>query len=281
MDEFDIYLESTGSMDTYHTNTMACFRNVLAEPLYLEGDWRVAIAEIIYPSSIKNVTTKDYFIYTPRTPYQLGVLEREDWSNNAIFPDGEYKRIADIVEHLNSVSIEIASESNRQKPIIQSNSDGEVVEFTFREGYGISVRDRTIFDVLGFKGIPDPNRGGYFIGSHRQVVSQLQPMKADYPPDITAGTNIFFVYCDIIEHQHIAGVKAPVLRVIDTRRRLKNGELQIISTTEHVSFRELQFKKLVLGSIKEIFIELVSASGSYIPFVGTGRVALTLKFRKF
>ena len=57
MDEFDIYLESTGSMDTYHTNTMACFRNVLAEPLYLEGDWRVAIAEIIYPSSIKNVTT--------------------------------------------------------------------------------------------------------------------------------------------------------------------------------------------------------------------------------
>ena len=47
MDEFDIYLESTGSMETYRQNIMASFRNVLAEPLQLEGDWRVALAEII------------------------------------------------------------------------------------------------------------------------------------------------------------------------------------------------------------------------------------------
>ena len=58
MDEFDIYLESTGSMEACRQNTMACFRNVLAEPLQLEGDWRVALAEIIFPTSIKNVTKK-------------------------------------------------------------------------------------------------------------------------------------------------------------------------------------------------------------------------------
>ena len=38
MDEFDIYLESTGSMQTYQNNKMACFLNVLAEALQLDGD---------------------------------------------------------------------------------------------------------------------------------------------------------------------------------------------------------------------------------------------------
>ena len=62
MDEFDIYLESTGSMNIYNGNTMASFRNLLVHPIHLEGDWRVALAEIIFPTSVKNVTTTDYFI---------------------------------------------------------------------------------------------------------------------------------------------------------------------------------------------------------------------------
>ena len=66
MDEFDIHLESTDSMQSYQNNKMVCFRNVLSEPLQLDGDWRVALAEITFRSSIKNVTTKGYFIYTPR-----------------------------------------------------------------------------------------------------------------------------------------------------------------------------------------------------------------------
>ena len=65
MDEFDIYLESAGSMNIYSGNTMAAFRNLLAHPIYLEGDWRVALAEI-FPTSIKNITTTDFFIYTPK-----------------------------------------------------------------------------------------------------------------------------------------------------------------------------------------------------------------------
>ena len=36
MDEFDIFLESTGSMQTYQDNRMACFRKVLSEPLRLD-----------------------------------------------------------------------------------------------------------------------------------------------------------------------------------------------------------------------------------------------------
>ena len=48
------------------TKIMVSFRYLLAKPLTLAGDWRVALAEIICPSRIRNVTTKDLFIYTHR-----------------------------------------------------------------------------------------------------------------------------------------------------------------------------------------------------------------------
>ena len=104
MDEFDLYLESTGSTETYRQNTKACFRNVLAEPSQLEGDWRVALGEIISPASMKDVTTKEYFVYTSKTPFNNSsstgktnsggvMVEREDWSNNASSPDAGYKTV--------------------------------------------------------------------------------------------------------------------------------------------------------------------------------------------
>ena len=52
-DEFDIYLKSTGSLDVH---------NLLPEAPDLDGDWRVTFAEIIFPSSIQNITTTDYMI---------------------------------------------------------------------------------------------------------------------------------------------------------------------------------------------------------------------------
>ena len=286
MDEFDIYLESAGSMKTCRQNTMACFRNVLAEPLQLEGDCRVVLADIIFPTSIKNISTKGYFVYTPKTPFNSSppagktnsggvMVEREDWSNNGTFPDCEYKTVKDVVTRLH---VAVAKST---RLIVTSSTEEDSVEFNFADGYGISLHDRSLIDVLGFKGVLDPNRGGYFIVNNNKVKKQTQPIKGEYPADITAGTNILFVNCDIIEHQHIAGVKAPILRVIDTERRLTNGNLQITSATKHKSFLELQFKKLALDTIREIFIELVAKSGDYVPFVGTSRVAITLKFRKF
>ena len=153
-------------METYRQNTKACFRNVLAEPLQLEGDWRVALAKLIFPTSIKNVTTKEYFVYTPKTPFNSSLsagktnsggvmVEREDWSNNATFPDGEYKTVKDVVT---SLHVAVAKST---RPIVTSRTE-DSVEFNFADGYGISLHDRSLFDVLRFKGVLDPNRGGHF-----------------------------------------------------------------------------------------------------------------------
>ena len=100
-------------MNIYSGNTMAAFRNLLAHPIHLEGDWRVALAEIIFPTSIKNITTFDFFIYTPKTPYDntpvpssegRAVIKREDWSDNAKFEAGEYETMSSILEQLDKAT---------------------------------------------------------------------------------------------------------------------------------------------------------------------------------
>ena len=176
-------------MKTYRQNTMACFRNVLAKPLQLEGDCRVALADIIFPISIKNVSTKEYFVYTPKIPFNSSspagktnsggvMVEREDWSNNGTFPDCEYKTVKDVVTRLH---IAVAKST---RLVVTSSTEEDSEEFNFADGYGISLHDRSLFDVLGFKEVLDPNRGGYFIVNNK--VKQTQPIKGEYPADITA-----------------------------------------------------------------------------------------------
>ena len=92
---------------------------------------------------------------------------------------------------------------------------------------------------------------------------------------------MFFVNTNINEHQHVAGVKSPLLRNIENTKQVQDGKLLDTSTTANKVFTELQFKKLITSTIEEIQVELMSITGQKVPFVGTGLVALTLKFRKF
>ena len=158
---------------------------------------------------------------------------------------------------------------------------GDSIEISFKSRYGKSVRDRSLFDVLVIQGVPDTSRGGYYIGTNYNVANMKQPIKNTYPSDLTVETNMFFVNTNIIEHQHVAGVKSPLLLIIENTKHVQDGKLLNTSTTAHKVFTELQFKKLITSAIEEFQIGLMSITGQKVTFVGTGIVALTLKFRKF
>ena len=67
MNQIDNCLVPTHSKQTFQENKKACSRNVTSDFLQLEEDWRVALAELMFPSSIENITTKHYFIQETRT----------------------------------------------------------------------------------------------------------------------------------------------------------------------------------------------------------------------
>ena len=50
-------------MAIFTNNTMAKFRNQLAQPLQLDGDWQVALASISFPSNVNKVNSAETVAY--------------------------------------------------------------------------------------------------------------------------------------------------------------------------------------------------------------------------
>ena len=102
----------------------------------------------------------------------------------------------------------------------------------------------------------------------------------DYPFDFSAGKQLIFIYVNIIEYQYVGDTKAPLIRVIDLKQRLKNGSPCEIEPTRRIVFSNLEYK-LLSKIFQSIEIQLRTETGQLVPFAGTGKVISTLNFKKF
>ena len=64
MNEFTVPLVSSASMNVFPQSTLSSFKNYFNEEINLEGDWRVALREIIFPAKINQVTKSDLKIFS-------------------------------------------------------------------------------------------------------------------------------------------------------------------------------------------------------------------------
>ena len=55
INEFTVHLVSSASMNIFLQNTLYSFKNYFNEEINLEGDWRVALSEIIFLAKINQV----------------------------------------------------------------------------------------------------------------------------------------------------------------------------------------------------------------------------------
>ena len=67
---------------------------------------------------------------------------------------------------------------------------------------------------------------------------------------------MIFVYSNKIEYQHIGDTKAPLIRVIDSKQRLKNGNLCEIEPTHRIVFSILEYKKVLSNNFQCIEVQL-------------------------
>ena len=151
---------------------------------------------------------------------------------------------------------------------------------------GIKFPSEEIPSIIGFEGIPDGNgiHIGYKMNPNENRLMKSDETKAyygEFPADLCAGKHLIFIYTNIIEYQYVGDTKAPLLRVIDSKKRLKNGSVFELEPTHRIVFTNLDYKKLLTNTIQSISIELRTETGKLVPFSGTGKVILTLQFKKF
>ena len=144
---------------------------------------------------------------------------------------------------------------------------------------GFSFENDEFPSILGFKGIKDNSHDGYIhIGykSHKT----LNRHQSDFPVDITCGSQLIFLYIDSIEYQNIGDVRAPVIEIIESERRLRNGSISTVTSIYHKTFTILDYNPILSINFQNIKVELSNEAGKRNPFNGTGKVIVSLKFQK-
>ena len=287
MDNFEVYLVSNGSMQLYPNNTLASFTNHLSEPLQLDGNWRVSLSSISIPTAVKNISNGDFIGFNGVSGEEWRISGDEDGLATVMelysIKTGIYPSVNDLLLALEKSSgVKIMDEATID-PI-----DGKLL-IMFKSLEGFTFPNNEIPNILGIVAKTDYINSGY-TGMHigfknqRNFENSETPKKfavfGDYPVNITHGQNLVFVYLNIIEYQHVADTKAPLLRLFSRNVKLKNGTIQSNETQTSVSFKDLEYKKLLSNNIQSIKVEIRTESGELVPFLDTGRTTVTLKFQR-
>ena len=268
--EFTIDLISNASLEVFGENTMAKFRKQLSQPLILDGEWQVALSSISFPSNINNVNSNGLVVHK-----NLGV--ELDASNNR---SGHLRKIRKgIYSSLDQLMDELWRIGQFKQFDFTFDKITHKLVLQFGANEGFPFENEEVSSILGFKGIKDNSHDGYIhIGykSHKT----LNRHQSDFPVDITCGSQLIFVYIDVIEYQIIEDVRAPVIKIIQTERRLRSGSINTVTPIHHKTFTILDYKPILSNNIQNIKVELRNEAGKLIPFNGTGKVIVGLKFQK-
>ena len=110
----------------------------------------------------------------------------------------------------------------------------ENYEVHFVKNEGIIFPSEKIPSIVGFTGILDKH--GVHIG---------------YKMNTATSNNccLMFISTNIIEYQYVGDAKAPLLRVIDSKQRLKNSSVSELEPTHGKVFSNLEYKKLLTKTI--------------------------------
>ena len=261
--EFTIDLLSNASMDVFNENTMASFRNQLSQPMHLQGEWQVALTSLSFTSNINNVNSGEIVVH------KNSMTNPNESSNRS----GQLRKIrTGVYISWEDLVSEIVRYMITQKLVL-----------TFGENEGLSFQDDEIPSILGFKGTPDPAHNGFVHIGYKTNFRNGTPNTLNrhfgiFPVDITCGSQLIFVYLDIIEYQHLGDSSAPILKIIESERRLRNGSLNTVAPIHHKTYTNLEYKRLLSNNIQSIKVELRSETGKLIPFTGIGKVVISLKF---
>lgn len=167
------------------------FRIRLPRNIKLTGEWEVALSELIYPYSFFNV------LWSPEL--FIDVVTYDEKSTSVEIKPGHYEHAQDLIA---AISKRLPEKLIGQ---VSFNYDkhGNRIEIVLSKQVTYLSLPSSISYMLGYK-----TSYGF------QTLITRENGLAPYPPDMHGGSNIFFVYCDVVENSVVGDKLVPVLRAV-------------------------------------------------------------------
>jgi hypothetical protein len=179
-------------MDVHPENKLSSFKTVLPDNgLHLDGEWEVALSELVFPTHIKNVLDGGF---------RYRNLEGDDDMGQLTIEPGIYESATDILKAMQEVL----------KPHYASHGfpgwDVSINPQTRKLGIGLpNDSSYLLITSIDLKNVLGYSNSGWLSGKGPHV--------SFYPVDIQR-VHTMFVYTNIIQHQIVGDTKAPLLRSV-------------------------------------------------------------------
>ena len=239
--QFYLWLPSNSSMDVFPSNTLSEFRVRLPQSITLTDEWEVALTEIHYPHSWKNVRG-DF--------WNRFYIKQGDDVKAYIVREGHYSSVQSIVNAMNTLI-----DNTRHKGKVNFYYD------TLTRKITLYLQDnRTLFfsDIGPALGFPQ-----------EELISQTTTAPREV--DLDLGFHNLYVYCDIVQSQVVGDSHVPLLRIVP----VEGGDGERLSKI----FLNPQYLPVSRKQFESIEVNIKRDTGEKVSFE-TGRVLLTLHLRR-
>ena len=146
-DEFTVDLISTASMDYFPDNYFAVFRNFCKEEIALDGEWRVALSEMIFSTKLNNVNDEEFTYFrasevvaSKPNAGNRNTISRPYYGEKVFIKSGEYTFIEQLTKIKTKLKDEIHFEASPQGSTIS-------MSIWMNENEGISFPSPQIPDL--------------------------------------------------------------------------------------------------------------------------------------
>lgn len=246
---FYAVLPSNSSMIEFPKNNQHTFKVKLPTTLpYFEGEWKVGLSEIQFPSTWKNVVggtvTIRFDDSHPPVTFKLF--------------DGVYSTISELINQIQKIfrNAQVDNDIVLHYDDIKNKVILKVLDRSV--GFGISF-SQNILNMLGLTKLPG---NFYTVGIYEEGHS-----------DITEGFTALYVYADVVQNRIVGDSMVPLLRVVPVERIAKKSYIN------WVRFHHIQYVAVNKTLQDTVEINIRRDNGDIVPFA-SGKVVLTLHFTR-
>ena len=274
---FFVQFPSNASMNIYENNKLSSYTNNFEQPLVLNEEYDVGLAEIQFPQNWNNIRAGSN---TFEMRYSYPRSKRERYMVKEI-PPGYYENIPDLIDVIKSIygstrdrrltgakvtliGLEITYNSTTRRVFVNADNlkvrikkvDGTIHEPKVYQAQ-IKLND-DVARLLGFK--------------NGTVIKKGKSLTSDFAATRSGGLHNMYVYTDCIHPQPHPDGNVNILRTIAIDEELSK---------KYVSkrFQKIFYYPLKMKTITSISFDLRDDTGKHIGF-DIGKVLIVLHFRK-